>query len=360
MRFVHSQAIFLIAVCGIIVAGQDDVAVAGEGEDEATTPATDKSPVRMKTKNLMKPSFIPYCVTRDVCKPVCDCAIYEDCEILEMNADVRNRILVALNQARSIQTKGEPQASGMPKLVYEMELEEISKCWSARCEDEYSECFRTPFYTETTQTVGLLPLDIQVSELPLDYWDRTIQIWLGEVRKTNAEVVSSLPAGKRGEDVHSYAQILADRIHKVGCAWSRLVPTGGSSEQPSLIFVCTFAPRGPRQGEAIYKTGKACTTCHDGYQCDNKKPFEFLCKDVNTVVAHPQGKTDDEQHIREDEEKPRGISLDEPEEIASISPKTIPRKANPYKTRTVARSSTFIYGIDRCMVVLLLSLVRCF
>lgn len=325
-------------------------------ETAATTKKEDGK--RGKTKNLIKPSFIPYCTTRDVCKPACDCAIYEDCELLEMNADVRNRILIALNTARSVQSSGEPQASGMPKLIYDMELEEISKCWSARCENEYSECFRTPYYGEATQTVGLLPLDLKLSELPLDYWDRTIQIWLGEVRKTTAEVVSSLPAGKRGEEVHSYAQILADKIMRVGCAWSRLVPTGSNGEQPSLIFVCTYTPRGPRQGEAIYKTGKACTTCPDGYQCDYKEPFTFLCKETGMAeqkeVGAEQGAEQESRDsldasMRSGEDSDYNAPFsDSPEEPSQAPPKQHARAA--VSSATTVPTQSFGAIVFLCLV----------
>lgn len=351
-------ALILSWLCAMVVA-EDGAETSSEATtvDAETTKAAEAK--RQKTKTLMKPSFIPYCVTRDVCKPVCDCAIYENCELLEMNADVRNRILISLNTARSVQTKGEPQASGMPKLIYDMELEEISKCWTARCENEYSECFRTPYFEETTQTVGLLPLDLNLTELPLDYWDRTIQIWLGEVRKTTAEVVSSLPAGKKGEDVHSYAQILADRILRVGCAWSRLVPTGTTGEQPSLIFVCSFAPRGPRQGEQIYKTGKACSTCTEGYQCDYKEPFEFLCKES---AQSEQQEKEKEAEEEEQKEKQRG-ALTREESVDYIAPylettEPPPKQARSPQPRIAVSSAGISYGLDSFAAVIFFHLVK--
>ncbi|KAL3277081.1 hypothetical protein HHI36_012439 [Cryptolaemus montrouzieri] len=217
----------------------------------------------------MKPSFAPYCLTGDICKPACTCGIYPNCMLLSMDDTIRNSILFYHNQIRDIQSKAEPQPGGMTMLQYDMELEEISSCWAARCDDENSQCFVTSRFSETSQSVTQVIL--QEGQQPSVFmWMTVMNDWLGQVRLFSTEIIHSLPGGKEGENLNKYAQLISDRILAVGCAWSIL--------NNVLTLVCTYGPRGPRQGETIYKSGFPCSLCPGGYSCDYVQPFEKLCK----------------------------------------------------------------------------------
>lgn len=222
-------------------------------------------------KKLMKPSFIPYCTTRDRCQPACSCEIVPDCEVLSMDNSTRESILFYLNQIRDIQSKAEPQPGGMAMLKYSAELEELSKCWAARCEDEYSECFMTPTYQETSMSVTQIQLD--QGEQPSNIlWIKVLNYWLGNTKYLSVETLNSLPAGEKGESLRNYAQLMSDQILSVGCAWSK--------KDAFLTCICTYGPRGPLQAEPIYRAARPCTLCPISYACDNEKPFENLCKEV--------------------------------------------------------------------------------
>ncbi|XP_045467752.1 peptidase inhibitor 16-like [Harmonia axyridis] len=222
-------------------------------------------------KKLMKPSFIPYCTTRDKCLPACSCEILPECEVLSMDNSTRESILFYHNQIRDIQSKAEPQPGGITMLKYDLELEEVSKCWAARCEDEYSECFLTSLYPETSMSVTQIQLDS--GEAPSNIlWIKVINFWLGNTKYLSVETINSLPAGETGENLRNYAQVMSDKVLSVGCAWSK--------SDVFLTCVCSYGPRGPLQGEPIYKAGTPCSLCPEGYACDYAKPFENLCKQV--------------------------------------------------------------------------------
>lgn len=197
-----------------------------------------------------------------------------------MDENIRGSILFYHNQIRDIQTTAEPQPAGMTLLEYDMELEEISICWAARCDNEYSECFITPRYAETSQSVIQLVLE-EGQQPNVFLWMQVMNEWLGHVRSLSAETIQSVPAGSEGEKLHNYVQIMSDKILAIGCAWSLL--------NNILTMVCTYGPRGPMQGESVYKTGYPCSLCPGGYACDYVNPFEQLCKlRVYSAVSTPQ------------------------------------------------------------------------
>ncbi|XP_044755970.1 ancylostoma secreted protein-like [Coccinella septempunctata] len=218
---------------------------------------------------ILRPSFYPYCTTREKCQPACICEVYPNCVLLTMDETIRSSILFYHNQIRDIQCAAEPEPSGLTLLEYDMELEEISNCWAARCDDEYSECFVTSRFYETTQSVIQLVL-AEGQQPSVFIWMQVMNEWLGQIRTLPAEIIQNFPGGEVGEKLHNYAQLISDRILAIGCAWSLL--------NNVLTLVCTYGPRGPMQGEAVYKTGYPCSLCPGGYACDYMKPFEQLCK----------------------------------------------------------------------------------
>ncbi|XP_044755963.1 peptidase inhibitor 16-like [Coccinella septempunctata] len=226
-------------------------------------------------KKLMKPSFIPYCTTRDRCQPACSCEILPNCELLNMDNTTRESILFYHNQIRGIQTRAEPQPGGMAMLKYDDQLEELSKCWAARCENDYSECFLSPNYPETSMSVTQLQLGKGQNPTNI-LWIQVINHWLGNTKYLSVETINSMPAGEKGEILRNYAQLMCDRILSIGCAWSKT--------EEILTCVCTYGPRGPMQGEPIYRAGTPCTLCPKNYACDNEKPFENLCKEVTPTT----------------------------------------------------------------------------
>ncbi|KAL3277088.1 hypothetical protein HHI36_012446 [Cryptolaemus montrouzieri] len=226
---------------------------------------------------FMKPSFPNYCNINAKCKPACNCEVYPNCSLLPMDETVRRTILFYHNQIRDIQSAGEPQPSGITMLQYDMQLEGISRCWAARCDNEYSICFKTPKFQETSQAVGGLILEREESP-NIFLWLQMMSYWLGQAEIVSTESIHRLPSGESSKNMHNFAQLMSDKVLSVGCAWSILTTDNW------LMFVCTYGPRGPISGEEIYRTGYPCSNCPSNYSCDYVKPFERLCK---PQVKHP-------------------------------------------------------------------------
>ncbi|KAL3277082.1 hypothetical protein HHI36_012440 [Cryptolaemus montrouzieri] len=232
-------------------------------------------------KQMMKPNFVPYCTTREKCRSACTCEITPNCSLVATDESIRNSILFYHNRIRDIQSLAEPQPAGMTMLKYDLELEEISKCWASRCDDDYTDCFMTSNYHETSQAVG--QIDLEHDQVPNNImWIQIINYWLGSAKTLTVGAVNRLPAGEEGEILHNYAQIMSDRILAVGCAWSLL--------DTYLTFVCTYGPKGPLQGDSIYRAGHPCSLCPKYYACDDEKPFSRLCKTIEQPII-PSVKT---------------------------------------------------------------------
>ncbi|KAL3277089.1 hypothetical protein HHI36_012447 [Cryptolaemus montrouzieri] len=215
-------------------------------------------------KIIWKPPFSPYCSEKEICRSDCDCISSPNCTLLQLDDKLRNHILFFLNNIRDIQSL----SSGMSLLQYDEYLEKISMCWASKCIDDYSECFLTSRFRETSQSVGQLRLEQK--ELPARLWKDVIYNWLGGMEILNAEISTTLPEGLKGAEMHNLGQIMSDQVLFVGCSWSAFGTL--------VTFVCTYGPRGPHPGETISRPGSACSKCPNGYKCDHQKPFTNLCK----------------------------------------------------------------------------------
>lgn len=190
-----------------------------------------------------------------------------------MDESIRSAILYFYNEIRDIQSGSEPYANGMPILEYDLQLEQVSKCWSARCINDHTDCFVTTRFTETSQSVGQLILEENENPKVL-MWMQMINLWVAQSSSPSAENLLSLPGGSEGEEMHNYAQIMSDQVRSIGCSWSLF--------EDWVTFVCTYGPRGTYTGESIFRIGDPCSQCPTGYSCDYSKPFEFLCKPLRS------------------------------------------------------------------------------
>ncbi|KAL3277091.1 hypothetical protein HHI36_012449 [Cryptolaemus montrouzieri] len=97
-----------------------------------------------------------------------------------------------------------------------------------------------------------------------------MSLWLAEIEVINERAIQNIPRNEAGTRIDNFAQVLSDRVLYVGCSWSRSVDW--------MLFVCTFAPRGPYLEEPIYKIGPICSSCPYGFACNYREPYEKLCK----------------------------------------------------------------------------------
>ncbi|KAK9874591.1 hypothetical protein WA026_005425 [Henosepilachna vigintioctopunctata] len=223
----------------------------------------------------VRPSFVPYCITKAKCLTECQCKVAADnCTLQEMTDQLRNLILFSHNQFRDIMSNGEPSPAGLAILRYDYQLEEISRCWAVRCKNEKTECFVTPTFYETSQSVITIEMSDNKAHDPQSLWMNMMNAYLVPAKSMSAEKINTLPPDDI--DLQQTAQVFSDRIFFMGCAWSehRL------GNERLWHFVCTYGPRGPFAGESIFSIGKMCSRCPDYYECDNAKPFTRLCKEV--------------------------------------------------------------------------------
>ncbi|KAL3277080.1 hypothetical protein HHI36_012438 [Cryptolaemus montrouzieri] len=186
-----------------------------------------------------------------------------------MDDTIREEILLHHNKIRHEQTKNEPEPSSLALLEYNAELEEISACWAARCDKDYSECFRTSVFPEVSQTVDQVILD-DPEYVNIDLWLQVMNSWLKVLEDVSFEKLHKVSDSNEDLFEHNIAQILSDKILFVGCSWS--------ISNIWITFICSYGPKGPAQGEEIYKIGAFCSQCPRGYTCYNVKPFKRLCK----------------------------------------------------------------------------------
>ncbi|KAK9874590.1 hypothetical protein WA026_005424 [Henosepilachna vigintioctopunctata] len=218
--------------------------------------------------------YTPRCKMNNECGDDCNCGNVKGCSVLPMNETSRTTMLFYHNQIRFLQTNNTPKPAGLAELEYDQELEDISECWATRCSSEYSSCFYTAKFRDTSQSVVQIILD--VGQTPtLILWMQMNKIWQIQAKSIQVETVSSLPEGKQLKIIHNFAQIVSDRLYSVGCAWSLM--------ERLLTFACTYGPRGPRTGEAIYKIGEPCSKCPKHFKCNNTEPFPRLCKKLNEI-----------------------------------------------------------------------------
>ncbi|XP_044755976.1 ancylostoma secreted protein-like [Coccinella septempunctata] len=220
-------------------------------------------------EHFAKPSFQPYCLMEEImCTLICKCKVQETCTLLPMDTEIRDKVLSYLNQARDLQTKRDPEPSGLSVLQYNMDLEELSICWAVSCEDSFTECLRTPNFPNSSQAIS--QISIKGKFPTIDLWQDLISLWLGDVDNMDSSYIDSIPRNEDGSKIRNFAQIMSDKVFSVGCAWSL--------SKDLVTFICTFAPSGPVQGESIYQTGPRCSNCAEGYSCNHKESYRNLCK----------------------------------------------------------------------------------
>ncbi|KAL3277093.1 hypothetical protein HHI36_012451 [Cryptolaemus montrouzieri] len=241
---------------------------------------------------LVKPSFIPYCLKNDSCWSDCNCSLVPGCKVLPMKDHTRKYILDTMNQLRDAHSI--PQPSGLPMLKYNRELEQLSKCWATKCQDKYSNCFITQYFSETSQSLGQIELENRFQLVDL-HWSYVISTWYEEVSAIDSLVVKSLPEGEAGRKIHNFAQLMSDHVLYTGCAWS--------ISNNTSIFVCTYGPRGPNKGESIYEIGEVCSKCPSTYKCNLEKPFAKLCKQLPNMIQEEEQVKDTTENLREGDDE---------------------------------------------------------
>ncbi|KAL3267052.1 hypothetical protein HHI36_011194 [Cryptolaemus montrouzieri] len=217
-------------------------------------------------QGVYKPEFLNYCYEdRDECKDVCGCMLDRKCMVRPVPPVVMESILDKHNAIRKDRLKGDPKASGMPKLDYDAQLEEIAQCWAAKCRQATTDCLLTESYSEVGMNVGMIKIE-EMNTSPFlespysdtkpleELWKTILDNWSKEIDtiQFQQEWTSDQKDSQRG------AQMVHDQTLALGCSWS-------ASPEGSFFF-CVYGPA-LKNGTLIYKAGPQCSTCPPGLKC---------------------------------------------------------------------------------------------
>jgi len=192
----------------------------------------------------------------------------------ELSADAKQAILDKHNELRRKVAKGEetdgapgpqPAAANMRKLVWNTELEAVAQRWADQCQFGHDSSRNKLDGTAVGQNAywGGSSVESDESTVQAGMTDAA-QAWYDEVSDPGFDNGSISPYVFSSGTGH-YTQVVWADTEELGCG---MVYYKGSSWYETLI-VCNYAISGNWMGGEMYKSGDACSSCPDGYTCDD-------------------------------------------------------------------------------------------
>ncbi|KAK9870979.1 hypothetical protein WA026_009939 [Henosepilachna vigintioctopunctata] len=239
------------------------------------------------------PNFLNYCYQeREECRYTCDCMLDRRCVVKPIPSDLVEFILQKHNSARRGRLSGDPKPSGMPSLVYDVQLEAIARCWAAKCTDTTTDCLLTESFSEIGMNMDVVRTgEMRISPflespysgiMPLQQlWTDVLDGWIKEIDSLQF---------RRGFDpddeiTRRGAQMIHDQTLAIGCSWS--------SSQDHTLFYCVYGP-GAKNFSEVYKSGPPCTTCPPGYACTDDSGGlceKFILYSALGIMEQPTSRT---------------------------------------------------------------------
>jgi len=192
----------------------------------------------------------------------------------ELSADAKQAILDKHNELRRKVAKGEetdgapgpqPAASNMRKLVWNNELEAVAQRWADQCQFGHDSSRNKLDGTAVGQNAYWGGSSVESEEAAVQAgMINAAQAWYDEVSDPGFDSGSISPYVFSSGTGH-YTQVVWADTEELGCG---MVYYKGSSWYETLI-VCNYAISGNWMGGEMYKSGDACSSCPDGYTCDD-------------------------------------------------------------------------------------------
>lgn len=207
--------------------------------------------------------------------------------ILDLHNDYRQKIAAG----KETRAYNQPPAANMLQMIYNEELQNISRCWANSCKGNpltHDHCRRTKYDEHVGQNLGFYNdsranFDLQNITLQL------IQFWFDEVLDFKPEWAKDTKDRSAQVVVGHYTQLVWADSLELGCAIVRYTtPNIHPKEYPPkwnhVILVCNYGPGGNYLGQEVYAEGPPCSQCPPHTHCGRDGRTNALCLlDYDTV-----------------------------------------------------------------------------
>jgi len=194
----------------------------------------------------------------------------------ELTASAKVAIVDRHNEVRRKVAKGEesngnqPAASNMRMLKWNEELATTAQRWADQCTFGHDTARNKLDGTYVGQNAYFKGSSTKKDKeaLMTEVGNEATLAWYNEVVSpgfSNTHVnpfVFSTDAGH-------YTQVVWAETEEVGCGWTYYAEQVGPFLAYKSLTICNYAKGGNAAGQAMYKTGAACSQCAQGYTCQD-------------------------------------------------------------------------------------------
>ncbi|XP_061397245.1 allergen Tab y 5.0101-like [Musca vetustissima] len=200
--------------------------------------------------------------------------------LLHMSERRRNLILALHNLARSRiasgQVAGYKPASHMPQIKWDTELEHLATLHVQRCSFTHDLCRNTPRFPYSGQNIGYYWIRREIKSHSRRMKNFIVN-WFKEHIDANQSFIDAYHLHPEGKKIGHFTQMVADRVHRVGCAAIRY----HEPDQPldtKFLMTCNYDYTNIYT-EPIYQSGPPASKC--SYNISEKYPALCDWKEAN-------------------------------------------------------------------------------
>ncbi|XP_005179142.1 tabinhibitin 2 [Musca domestica] len=200
--------------------------------------------------------------------------------LLHMSERRRNLILALHNLARSRiasgQVAGYKPASHMPQIKWDTELEHLATMHVQRCSFSHDLCRNTPRFPYSGQNIGYYWIRREIKSHSRRMKNFIVN-WFKEHLDADQSFIDAYHLHPEGKKIGHFTQMVADRVHRVGCAAIRY----REPDQPmdtKFLMTCNYDYTNIYT-EPIYQSGPPASKCT--YNISDKYPALCDWKEAN-------------------------------------------------------------------------------
>ncbi|XP_061390203.1 venom allergen 3 homolog [Musca vetustissima] len=200
--------------------------------------------------------------------------------LLHMSERRRNLILALHNLARSRiasgQVAGYKPASHMPQIKWDTELEHLATLHVQRCSFTHDLCRNTPRFPYSGQNIGYYWIRREIKSHSRRMKNFIVN-WFKEHIDANQSFIDAYHLHPEGKKIGHFTQMVADRVHRVGCAAIRY----HEPDQPldtKFLMTCNYDYTNIYT-EPIYQSGPPASKC--AYNISEEYPALCDWKEAN-------------------------------------------------------------------------------
>ncbi|KJH40140.1 SCP-like protein [Dictyocaulus viviparus] len=178
-----------------------------------------------------------------------------------MTREVRDKFLEKHNRVRSLVAWGEavdkkglfaPQASQMPKLKYNCNIETSAKNHARRCKFKHSE-------KATSRKLGENLAQLMNPKLTfVQAANMSVEAWFSELKEIGVGKQLNFTSSLARTGVGHYTQLVWQRTTEIGCGIARCP---GENSKKKIFVVCQYKRPGNVINRRIYDIGRYCSKC---------------------------------------------------------------------------------------------------